>query len=119
MSGDRTVPLAKARVTAKITVWMVVDYFGEDCLFGFAAVHPNTGGLSRVMSTPIVEFSDAADRARTESGRVYSLGQKISARELNEEGRTIVVITHDPEVAPVARRTVVMRDGRLVQGVAA
>ena len=40
-------------------------------------------------------------------------------RELNEEGRTIVVITHDPEVAPVARRTVAVRDGRLVQEVAA
>jgi putative ABC transport system ATP-binding protein len=40
-------------------------------------------------------------------------------RELNEQGRTIVVITHDPEVAPVARRTVVMRDGRLVREVAA
>jgi putative ABC transport system ATP-binding protein len=40
-------------------------------------------------------------------------------RELNAEGRTIVVITHDPEVAPVARRTVAVRDGRLVQEVAA
>jgi putative ABC transport system ATP-binding protein len=40
-------------------------------------------------------------------------------RELNQQGRTIIVITHDPEVAPVAQRTVTMRDGRLVQGVAA
>jgi putative ABC transport system ATP-binding protein len=40
-------------------------------------------------------------------------------RELNQQGRTIIVITHDPEVAPVAQRTVIMRDGRLVHGVAA
>jgi putative ABC transport system ATP-binding protein len=40
-------------------------------------------------------------------------------RELNEQGRTIVIITHDPEVAPVARRTVHVRDGRLVEQVAA
>jgi putative ABC transport system ATP-binding protein len=39
--------------------------------------------------------------------------------ELNEQGRTIVIITHDPEVAPVAKRTAHMRDGRLVQQVAA
>jgi putative ABC transport system ATP-binding protein len=40
-------------------------------------------------------------------------------RELNEQGRTIIIITHDPEVAPVARRTVHMRDGRMVHEVAA
>jgi len=39
--------------------------------------------------------------------------------ELNEQGRTIVIITHDPEVAPVAKRTVHVRDGRLVEQVAA
>jgi putative ABC transport system ATP-binding protein len=40
-------------------------------------------------------------------------------QELNGQGRTIVIITHDPEVAPVAQRTVHMRDGRLVEQVAA
>ena len=40
-------------------------------------------------------------------------------RNLNEQGRTLIVITHDPEVAPVARRTVQVRDGQLVEGVAA
>jgi putative ABC transport system ATP-binding protein len=40
-------------------------------------------------------------------------------RELNDQGRTIIIITHDPEVAPVAKRTVHLRDGRLVQEAAA
>jgi putative ABC transport system ATP-binding protein len=39
--------------------------------------------------------------------------------ELNEQGRTIIIITHDPEVAPFAKRTVHVRDGRLVEQVAA
>jgi len=40
-------------------------------------------------------------------------------RDLNQQGRTIIIITHDPEVAPVARRTVHLRDGRLVHEAAA
>jgi lipoprotein-releasing system ATP-binding protein len=35
-------------------------------------------------------------------------------RELNRSGRTIVLITHDPEVAAAAGRQVHIRDGRLV-----
>lgn len=34
--------------------------------------------------------------------------------ELNREGRTIVLITHDPEVAAHARRVVRLQDGRIV-----
>ena len=40
-------------------------------------------------------------------------------RDLNEQGRTLIVITHDPEVTPVAKRIVHVRDGQLVEEVAA
>ncbi|MBV8524147.1 MAG: ABC transporter ATP-binding protein [Acetobacteraceae bacterium] len=35
--------------------------------------------------------------------------------DLNKEGRTIVVVTHDPEVAGRARRRITLHDGRIVQ----
>jgi len=43
-------------------------------------------------------------------------GEEILAifGELNAQGRTIIVVTHDPEVAARARRVVTMRDGRIV-----
>ena len=34
-------------------------------------------------------------------------------RKLHQEGRTIIVVTHDPEVAEVAERTVVLEHGRV------
>ncbi|MCM3571223.1 ABC transporter ATP-binding protein [Neobacillus mesonae] len=34
-------------------------------------------------------------------------------RELNNEGVTIVIVTHEPEVAEYANRTIMVRDGRL------
>ncbi|MET1128320.1 MAG: ABC transporter ATP-binding protein [Thermoproteota archaeon] len=35
-------------------------------------------------------------------------------RKLNEEGRTIVVVTHDPEVANCTKKINILRDGRIV-----
>ncbi|HXA41369.1 MAG TPA: ABC transporter ATP-binding protein [Candidatus Solibacter sp.] len=40
-------------------------------------------------------------------------------RGLNEGGRTVVLITHDPNVAAIPRRVFTMSDGRLSEGVAA
>ena len=33
--------------------------------------------------------------------------------KLHDEGTTLIVVTHDPEVAEVAQRTLVLRDGKL------
>jgi ABC-type lipoprotein export system ATPase subunit len=43
-------------------------------------------------------------------------GAEIMAlfQELNADGRTIVLVTHDPDVARTARRTIRMVDGRIV-----
>ena len=39
---------------------------------------------------------------------------RIFAR-LNEEGRTVVLITHEPDVASEATRVITLSDGRIVQ----
>src|SRR3954467_9847652 len=36
-------------------------------------------------------------------------------QELNEQGITIVLVTHEPEVAQYAQRVVVMKDGRIIR----
>ncbi|MBQ4417082.1 MAG: ATP-binding cassette domain-containing protein, partial [Butyrivibrio sp.] len=34
---------------------------------------------------------------------------------LHKDGTTLITVTHDPEVAEVAQRTLVLRDGKLVK----
>jgi len=40
-------------------------------------------------------------------------------RELNEKGQTIVMVTHEPEIADNAQRQIIMRDGKILQDHAA
>ncbi|NIT35291.1 MAG: ATP-binding cassette domain-containing protein [candidate division Zixibacteria bacterium] len=35
-------------------------------------------------------------------------------KRINDEGKTVIVVTHDPDVAARARRTILLRDGRVV-----
>ncbi|WP_457681806.1 ABC transporter ATP-binding protein [Thermovibrio sp.] len=37
-------------------------------------------------------------------------------KELHKEGKTVVVVTHDPEVASYAQRTIKIKDGKVVDG---
>ena len=37
--------------------------------------------------------------------------------KLNKEGRTIIMVTHDPEIARHAKQTVILQDGRIVDTV--
>ena len=35
--------------------------------------------------------------------------------QLNREGKTIIMVTHEPEIADYARRKIVIRDGEFTQ----
>jgi putative ABC transport system ATP-binding protein len=45
-------------------------------------------------------------------------GAEIMAlfQELNRQGRTIIIVTHEPEVAGCLRRQIHIRDGRIQDG---
>ena len=34
-------------------------------------------------------------------------------KQFNDEGKTIVIITHEPEVAQLCKQTVILRDGNI------
>ncbi|MCO6415873.1 hypothetical protein JYK14_06745 [Siccirubricoccus sp. KC 17139] len=87
--------------------WCLVQLAdGTEALFGFAVEHAGTGGLSWVLSTSVVWLDVEAGRARTLSGRRYTLGRRITAIELpTEEARiafALLVSPHleDPETGP-------------------
>jgi hypothetical protein len=100
--GAAASPLANAPATAVMSSWMTVEAFGDECLFGFATSHPTTGGLSWILSTPVIEFTASADKARTASGRVYALDRHVTHRELDEEGRVALrlLLLDDPDGYP-------------------
>ncbi len=38
-------------------------------------------------------------------------------RDLNRQGMTIILVTHEPDIAHQARRAIELRDGRIVKDV--
>jgi hypothetical protein len=80
--------------------WCLVELMGgSKALFGFAVEHPATGGLSWVISTPLVWLNPVAGRARTWSGRHYVLGRRITPLELpTEEARIAFSLLASPHL---------------------
>src|SRR5690606_41558463 len=56
----------------------------------------------------------AADPAGTLDSRT-SVDVMALFQELNDDGVTILVVTHEPDIATYARRTVELRDGRIIR----
>ena len=72
---------------AHLDPWCLVELgTGENVFFGFALSHPQTGGLSWLNSTEVLELDIAAGRARTASGRVYRLGRRFDPVDVSAEG---------------------------------
>ena len=66
---------------------------------------------SRVLDPPLLLADEPTGNLDTENGAaVLALLQKI-----HDEGRTVVMVTHDPDIAQKADRIVHVRDGVVVE----
>lgn len=84
----RAIPLCAVIPTARLDPWFPVVSCGATTLFGYCRWHEKLGGLSWLVSSPVVELDAGRLRACTLSGRVYALGQHITADDLpGEEAR--------------------------------
>ena len=76
---------------------------GDAILFGYASKHPVTGGLSWMHSSRLRQVDEKAGRARTASGRLYALDQRIAVDQLDEEGHAafelliLTQLSHQPQ----------------------
>ena len=67
---------------AHIDPWLVVKLGDDHHLFGYCKRHEETGGLSWIRSSPLVEMDADCQCATTASGRRYSLGNQATPADL-------------------------------------
>lgn len=92
-AGGVPMSVADRSPDACLDPWMLVALpDGRKILFGYASWHPKTGGLSWMHSTSVHELDVTAGRARTASGRIYTLGRRITVDQLDEEGHAVLAL---------------------------
>jgi putative ABC transport system ATP-binding protein len=63
------------------------------------------------MNPPLILADEPTGNLSTEqSDEIMSIFQQI-----NDEGRTVVMVTHEPDIAQFCKRMVIVRDGKIVQ----
>ncbi len=83
--SGRSVPLPWEFPTARLDPWLLAEPGGVTILFGYCRWHEKLGGLSWLVSSPVLELDTSRLRARTLSGRIYALGQRIAADDLPDD----------------------------------
>jgi putative ABC transport system ATP-binding protein len=112
-------PLAEAGVRAaerRRRALELLDYVGLAGRAGHRATQLSGGEMQRVAIARALANRPAVLLADEPTGELdAATGQEILDlfRRLNQDGATLVVVTHDERLAREARRTVAMLDGRI------
>jgi putative ABC transport system ATP-binding protein len=115
-------PLAEAGVRAperRSRALELLDYVGLGARAAHRATQLSGGEMQRVAIARALANRPAVLLADEPTGELdAATGQEILDlfRRLNQDGATLVVVTHDERLAREARRTVTMLDGRISSG---
>jgi polar amino acid transport system ATP-binding protein len=64
-----------------------------------------------LVNDPVIIFADEAT-GNLDSRTSYEI--MVLIQELNEKGKTIVFVTHEPDIAAFSKRTITLKDGKVV-----
>jgi len=107
-----------ARQVAKHKVWEVLDAVGMRDRAHHRPSELSGGQRQRVaiaralINEPRLILADEPT-GNLDTQRAANIMELFAT--LNQQGRTVVVVTHDPEVARCTHRSIRVRDGKIVQ----